>query len=48
MLGSDGCGTIIEAGESVDQSMKGRLVSFMRGGWSRYVIKSINELIVYD
>lgn len=47
VMGSDGCGKILQVGEDVDSSLVGRYVSFLGGGWSRYTVKDPEFLIFY-
>eukprot|EP00347_Sterkiella_histriomuscorum_P006742 403351607 len=49
IMGSDGCGYVIQVGEGVDSDKYlNKLVSFNKGGWSRYAVKDTNNLILYD
>lgn len=49
VMGSDGCGFVIEVGEGVDEAAyKGKLVAFNAGAWSRYAVKDASSLAVFD
>ena len=48
VLGCDGCGIVTSVGESVDESWIGRKVSFAGSGWSNYVCKPVDYLIVFQ
>lgn len=48
ILGSEGCGTIVELGEDLPQSYKGRKVAFVGSGWSKFCVKDTDELIFFD
>ena len=46
VLGCDGCGIIEQVGEDVDQSLVGKKVAFLGGGWANYAVKDA-EFLVY-
>ena len=46
-LGSDGCGVIVSVGEEVDESLIGKKVAFLGGGWSRYTVKDVPFLVFF-
>ncbi|CDW91391.1 zinc-binding dehydrogenase family protein [Stylonychia lemnae] len=48
VIGGEGSGFIRQIGEGVEQGLMGRLVSFTQGGWARYAIKDINEVIIFQ
>ena len=47
-FGSEGSGTIEAVGPGGDQSLKGRKVAFCHGGWSQFVVRDINHLLLFD
>ena len=47
-LGSDGSGTIIGLGESVDRSLLGKKVAFNQGAWAHYKVADADDLILLD
>jgi NADPH:quinone reductase-like Zn-dependent oxidoreductase len=48
ILGSEGCGTIVDVGENIDPNIKGRRVAFGGDAWSKHVSKDIRNVIVLD
>ena len=47
-LGQEGSGTIEALGSGLDQSFKGRKVAFCHGGWSQFIVKNFDELLIFD
>ena len=48
VLGSDGCGTVIDVGEDVSEERKGKKVSFAGGAFCNYTVKDDTSLIYLD
>ncbi|CDW75996.1 zinc-binding dehydrogenase family protein [Stylonychia lemnae] len=48
VMGTEGNGYIRQIGDGVDKGLIGRFVSFTLGGWARYAIKDINEVIIFQ
>lgn len=48
ILGAEGSGVVEEVGSELqNKQLKGRKVAFSYGAWSQFVIKDIDELIVF-
>ncbi len=47
-LGAEGSGVIDSVGAGLSQDLKGKKVAFCWGAWSQYVIRDIEEVIVFD
>lgn len=47
-LGCDGCGVVVEIGEGVKETLKGKKVAFLGGGWSNYTCKEAKYLVELD
>ena len=48
ILGAEGSGVIEEVGaELAYQNLKGKKVAFAYGAWSQYVIKDIDDVIIF-
>lgn len=47
-LGAEGSGIIEEVGSKVDQSMKGKKCAFCWGAWSQFLIREIDQVIVFN
>jgi NADPH:quinone reductase-like Zn-dependent oxidoreductase len=47
-LGAEGSGVVVEVGEGVDESLKGKKVAFVSGGWATYTIADPDWLLVFD
>lgn len=48
VLGSEGSGIIQDVGASVDQSFRGRKIAFCHDGWSQFVVKKLDEIMLLD
>lgn len=48
ILGSDGCGTIIEVGEDVSQDLIGKKVAFLWNGYARYTVQDVRAVLRLD
>lgn len=48
VMGSEGSGIIEDCGQGVDQNLKGRKVAFCQDGWSQFVMKKLDEIILLD
>ena len=47
VLGCDGCGIVIKVGENLEQSLIGKKVAFLGGGWSRYAVKDFEYTVFF-
>ena len=47
ILGAEGSGIIEDVGSGLDKGLKGSKVAFSYGAWSQFVIREINEVIVF-
>jgi NADPH:quinone reductase-like Zn-dependent oxidoreductase len=48
VLGCEGSGTVVEVGEGVDPSLKGKKVGFRMRSWATHTIAEPQELIVFN
>lgn len=48
VLGSEGSGIIEDVGLEIDQSFRGRKVAFCHDGWSQFVVKKLDDLMLLD
>lgn len=48
VFGSEGSGIIEQVGKGLESNLKGRKVAFCHNGWSQFVVKDFDHILMFD